>query len=192
MNALVQRLKELAGFRAGSLREAEGLDIDDERPVPGVFSAKVLPAIMSLAMVAIATIALFAANDAPKKYALNNGSDWSLGTPTSFWGQHGVHDAQADLDGNIWFSVNVPNPYASLGRVDAKTGDVKFFRVDGMHGLAANGHGATRDAQGHLWFNTAPAEEKGPGRLIEFGTTDQIFGSPAQPATEAYVSGRVG
>jgi phosphate transport system ATP-binding protein len=31
-----------------------------------------------------------------------------------------------------------------------------------------------------------------PGRLIEFGMTDQIFGSPAQPATEAYVSGRVG
>jgi phosphate transport system ATP-binding protein len=31
-----------------------------------------------------------------------------------------------------------------------------------------------------------------PGRLIEFGATDQIFGSPAQAATEAYVSGRVG
>ncbi len=31
-----------------------------------------------------------------------------------------------------------------------------------------------------------------PGRLVEFGTTDQIFGSPAQAATEAYVSGRVG
>jgi phosphate transport system ATP-binding protein len=31
-----------------------------------------------------------------------------------------------------------------------------------------------------------------PGRLIEFGATDQIFGSPANAATEAYVSGRVG
>jgi phosphate transport system ATP-binding protein len=31
-----------------------------------------------------------------------------------------------------------------------------------------------------------------PGRLIEFGATDQIFGSPVQAATEAYVSGRVG
>ncbi len=31
-----------------------------------------------------------------------------------------------------------------------------------------------------------------PGRLVEFGTTDQIFGAPANPATEAYVSGRVG
>ncbi len=31
-----------------------------------------------------------------------------------------------------------------------------------------------------------------PGHLVEFGATDQIFGSPAQAATEAYVSGRVG
>ncbi|MFI5287319.1 MAG: phosphate ABC transporter ATP-binding protein PstB [Candidatus Dormibacteria bacterium] len=31
-----------------------------------------------------------------------------------------------------------------------------------------------------------------PGRLVEFGATDQIFGSPAKAATEAYVSGRVG
>jgi len=80
---------------------------------------------------------MFAPNDAPKKYALNNGSDWSLGTPTSFFGNHGVHDAQADLEGNIWFSVNVPNPYASIGRVDAKTGETKFFRVEGINGLAA-------------------------------------------------------
>jgi phosphate transport system ATP-binding protein len=31
-----------------------------------------------------------------------------------------------------------------------------------------------------------------PGRLVEFGTTDQIFGAPKLAATEAYVSGRVG
>jgi len=31
-----------------------------------------------------------------------------------------------------------------------------------------------------------------PGRLVEAGTTDQIFGAPTNPATEAYVSGRVG
>jgi phosphate transport system ATP-binding protein len=31
-----------------------------------------------------------------------------------------------------------------------------------------------------------------PGHLVEFGATTQIFGAPANPATEAYVSGRVG
>src|SRR6202049_2362476 len=120
-------------------------------------------------------VPLFGANDAPRKYALNNGSDWSLGTPTSLFGQHGVHDAQADLDGNIWFSVNVPNPYASLGRVDAKTGAVKFFRVDGLHGLAATGHGAMGAAHGHIWFNISPAEEKGPGRLIDVDPAEETL-----------------
>src|SRR5208282_4008007 len=95
-------------------------------------------------------VPFFGPNDAPRKYVLNNGSDWSQGTPSTMFGQIGVHDAQADLDGNLWFSVNVPNPFASLGRIDAKTGEVNFFRVDGEHGMAANGHGAARDAQGHI------------------------------------------
>src|SRR6266478_3397165 len=34
------------------------------------------------------------------KYPTNNGSDWSLGTPSSLNGSHGVHDAQADFNGN--------------------------------------------------------------------------------------------
>ena len=31
-----------------------------------------------------------------------------------------------------------------------------------------------------------------PGRLVEHGRTDQIFSRPANPRTEAYVSGRFG
>ncbi len=139
-------------------------------------------------------VAMFAENDAPKKYALNNGSDWSLGTPTSFFGNHGVHDAQADLDGNIWFSVNVPNPYASIGRVDAKTGETKFFRVEGMNGLAANGHGASRDERGHLWFNISPGEEKGPGRMIEVDPAAQalqVYTPPSTMEGPTFVAGTV-
>ncbi len=139
-------------------------------------------------------VALFAANDVPKQYVLNNGSDWSLGTPTSFWGQHGIHDAQADLRGNIWFSVNVPNAYASLGRVDAKTGETKFFRVDGIHGMAANGHGASRDEQGHLWFNISPGEENGPGRMIEVDPatqTLQVYTPPKSMEGPTFVAGTV-
>src|SRR5580700_2704237 len=139
-------------------------------------------------------VPMFAANDAPKKYATNNGSDWSLGTPSSFFGQHGVHDAQADLEGNIWFSVNLPNPYASLGRVDAKTGETKFFRVEGLHGLAANGHGTFRDQQGHLWFNISPGEENGPGRLIEVNPeaqTLQVYTPPKTMEGPTFVAGTV-
>jgi streptogramin lyase len=139
-------------------------------------------------------VAKFAPNDAPKTYALNNGSDWSLGTPSSFFGNHGVHDAQADLDGNIWFSINVPNPYASIGRVDAKTGETKFFRVEGLHGLAANGHGATRDGQGHLWFNISAGEDKGPGRMIEVDPTAQtlqVYTPPSTMEGPTFVAGTV-
>jgi len=109
------------------------------------------------------------------KYVTNNGSDWSLGTPSSLNGAHGVHDAQADLNGNIWFSYNVPNRVITVGRVDAKTGEVKSFKIDGLHGLAANGHGITRDAQGNLWFNVSPSVEGGPGRLAKIDpNTEQI------------------
>jgi streptogramin lyase len=105
-----------------------------------------------------------------------------------------VHDAQADLEGNIWFSVNLPNPYASLGRVDAKTGETKFFRVEGLHGLAANGHGTFRDQQGHLWFNISPGEENGPGRLIEVNPeaqTLQVYTPPKTMEGPTFVAGTV-
>ena len=71
------------------------------------------------------------------------------------------------LNGNIWFSYNVPNPIATVGRVDAQTGEVKWFKVDGLHGLAANGHGITRDQQGNMWFHVSPGVEGGPGRLVK-------------------------
>jgi streptogramin lyase len=101
------------------------------------------------------------------EYITNDGSDWSLGTPSSLSGAHGIHDAQADLNGNIWFSYNVANHDISLGRVDAKTGALKTFKVPGLHGLAANGHGITRDRQGNLWFNVSAGVEGGPGRLAK-------------------------
>src|SRR6266702_1782577 len=66
------------------------------------------------------------------EYITNDGSDWSLGTPSSLSGAHGIHDAQADLNGNIWFSYNVSNHDISLGRVDAKTGALKTFKVPGL------------------------------------------------------------
>ncbi len=101
------------------------------------------------------------------KYVTNNGSDWSLGTPSSLNGGHGVHDAQADLNGNIWFTYNVESSYITVGRVDAKTGEVRYFAVPGAHGLAASSHGITRDKNGILWFNvSAVADTEGaPGSL---------------------------
>ena len=47
--------------------------------------------------------------DLPYKYVLNNGSDWSQGTPSLLFSDNNVHDAVQDLDGNIWFTDDRPS-----------------------------------------------------------------------------------
>ena len=61
------------------------------------------------------------------------------------------------LDGNLYYTVNNPNPDVTLGRVDTKTGEVKYFKVDRKDGkFAATAHGLTRDGEGNLWFDVNP------------------------------------
>jgi streptogramin lyase len=89
------------------------------------------------------------AEDAPVRS--NDGHDWALGTPSRIGSL--VHDAWSDLDGNLWFTSNSPNKKLTVGRIDTKTGAVKFLAVPKPGGLAANTHGMTRDKDGNLWFN---------------------------------------
>ena len=67
------------------------------------------------------------------KYTINDGTDWSLGT-TSKIGQL-PHDGGMGLDGNLYYTVNNPNNDVTVGKVDAKTGEVKYLKVnkDGQH-----------------------------------------------------------
>ena len=88
------------------------------------------------------------------KYNPNDGTDWSLGT-TSKLGQL-PHDGNIDAEGNLYFTLNNPNKLATIGKVDAKTGEVKFLKVSRADGLAANAHGITRDADGNFWFDVNP------------------------------------
>jgi hypothetical protein len=89
----------------------------------------------------------------PANFVQNDGSDWSLGTPSVLIPGWGVHDAWLDLTGNLWFTCNVPNKRTTIGRIDTTTGAVKLFKVAGPNGLAAATHGMTRDPHGTLWFN---------------------------------------
>jgi streptogramin lyase len=84
----------------------------------------------------------------------NDGSDWSSGV-TSKLGQM-PHDGGMDLEGNVYFTNNNPNRLATIGKVNAKTGEVKWLKVDRNDGLAANAHGLTRDANGDFWFDVNP------------------------------------
>jgi virginiamycin B lyase len=88
-------------------------------------------------------------------YPINDGSDWSLGTPSKL-GQL-PHDGAMGLDGNLYYTVNNPNPGVTIGKVDAKTGEVKYLKVDRKDGkFAATAHGLTRDGNGDLWFDVNP------------------------------------
>ena len=45
----------------------------------------------------------------PANFVQNDGSDWSLGTPSVMIPGWGVHDAWLDLQGDLWFTCNIPN-----------------------------------------------------------------------------------
>jgi streptogramin lyase len=104
----------------------------------------------------------------PYAYVTNNGSDWSLGAPSGTNGTYGVHDAEQDLDGNIWFTHSQPSRDITYGRIDARTGRTKFFKVQGLDGIAAVSHGIIRDPKGILWLNigaTVVPRHGGLGRI---------------------------
>ena len=85
------------------------------------------------------------------KYAENDGTDWALGS-TSKLGQM-PHDGGMGLDGTLYYTINNENTSGSIGRVDTKTGQVSYLKVDSEEGTAANSHGLTRDAKGNFWFD---------------------------------------
>jgi streptogramin lyase len=89
----------------------------------------------------------------PSNFIQNDGSDWSLGTPSVLIPGWGVHDAWLDLDGQLWFTCNIANWRTSIGKIDPISGAVKLFKVPGPNGLAAQTHGMTRDQKGIIWFN---------------------------------------
>jgi streptogramin lyase len=89
----------------------------------------------------------------PENFVQNDGSDWSLGTPSVMIPGWGVHDAWLDLDGKLWFTCNIPNKRTTIGKIDPVTGEVKLFKVPAPNGLAAQTHGMTRDPRGTIWFN---------------------------------------
>jgi virginiamycin B lyase len=99
-----------------------------------------------------------------RNFVQNDGSDWSLGTPSVMIPGWGVHDAWLDLQGDLWFTCNIVNKQVTIGRIATKTGEVKLFAVPGPGGLVAQAHGMTRDPNGILWFNVNPGRG-GIGRM---------------------------
>ena len=113
----------------------------------------------------------------PADFVANDGSDWSMGTPSVLIPGYGVHDAWLDLAGNLWFTCNSPNRTLTIGRIDTRTGAMKPFKITAANGLAAGTHGMTRDPDGIIWFNVNPGRG-GLGRLDPKTETIDVFIPP--------------
>jgi streptogramin lyase/mono/diheme cytochrome c family protein len=104
----------------------------------------------------------------------NDGTNWVRGTPS----KAGliVHDGAMDFDGNVWFTSNSTNPLVTAGKVDTKTGEVtyrKLNRNDGS-GRAAGAHGIARDGDGNLWIDVNPGR-RSLAKVDPKGTGMQVF-----------------
>ncbi len=119
-------------------------------------------------------------------YILNNGSHWSEGPSVAAGGGLGLHDAQVDWDGNIWFTYNQRGSRdRTVGKVDARTGAVTNCKYPAQNGLAALTHGITVAHDGVLWFNINTGASSDPndvpgklGRLDPRAGKIEVF-SPA-------------
>jgi streptogramin lyase len=95
----------------------------------------------------------------------NDGSDWSLGTPSEMHHVSGVHDAQMDFNGDIWITYGHTSIDTTIAKISGKTGAVKHFKLDDQRGVATGTHGITRDENGVMWFNTRSHVSRAHGGL---------------------------
>jgi streptogramin lyase len=109
------------------------------------------------------------------QYNANDGTDWTLGT-TSKLGQM-PHDGGMGLDGTLYFTVNNPNRMATIGKVDPKTGAVKYIKAVANNGQAATAHGLVRDAAGNFWFDVNPGR-RALGKLDVASENITIYQTP--------------
>ena len=128
----------------------------------------------------------------PRPFVYNpiDGSDWTKGTPSKYFGHQGVHDIEADLDGNIWFTHADSSKTFTVGRIDAKTGAFKPLRLPEPGGYSSQAHGMTRDLKGNIWFNSRPAAAKGnrPG-LVKLDPKTEKFTIYVPPESISATSG---
>ena len=116
--------KELAAYLARARGPGETSMKFKDRPRPTGEAARVVWTTYDLPLNPDAGIG---ANGVKQASQVNDGSDWSKGV-TSKLGQM-PHDGGMDFDGNVYFTNNNPNRIATVGKVNAKTGEVNSSRL---------------------------------------------------------------
>ena len=79
----------------------------------------------------------------------DNGSDWSMGTPSRFIGR-AAHDVWADADGQIWMADDMV-PERTFARLDPRTGAVTDFAIADHEGKTIGTHSVVVDHTGKVW-----------------------------------------
>ena len=79
----------------------------------------------------------------------DNGSDWSMGTPSRFIGR-AAHDVWADADGQIWIADDMV-PQRTFAKLDPSTGAVTDFAIKDHEGKTIGTHSVVVDHTGKVW-----------------------------------------
>jgi streptogramin lyase len=164
--------KELAAYLARARGPGETSMKFKDRPRPTGEAARVVWTTYDVPLSPVAGAGVLGS-----KYPVNNGYDWSLGTPSKL-GQL-PHDGAMGFDGSLYYTVNNPNPGVTIGKVDGKTGEVKYIKVDRRDGaFASTAHGLTRDGNGDLWFDVNPGR-RSLGKLETKTEKVSVYETPA-------------
>ena len=79
----------------------------------------------------------------------DDGSDWSMGTPSRFIGR-AAHDVWADADGIIWMADDMV-PRRTFASLDPRTGKVTDYALPGAEGKSLGTHSIVVDHLGKVW-----------------------------------------
>jgi len=155
---------------------------------PGaVLNYKALPPVTGEATQVVVTEYDISPGHLPGYLVRENGSDWSLGTP-SHYESRAVHDHVVDLQGYVWFTDNV-TPKRSIGKLDPRTGRVTDYTNLSTKNVPVNVHDINVDQQGYVWTNNGA-----DGTLDRFDPRTETFQHFPKPtsAPQASVGGLIG
>jgi streptogramin lyase len=168
-NAVIEfNQKKLAAYLARARGPGQSSLKVKPRPRPSGEAARVVWTLYDLPMNPDAGIGA--------KYQTNDGTDWAKGTPSKL----GIlpHDGGMGFDGNLYYTSNNPNYGVTIGKVDTKTGEVKYLKVPAANGRAATAHGLARDQQGNFWFDVNPGR-RSLGKLDTASEKITVYQTPA-------------
>jgi streptogramin lyase len=112
----------------------------------------------------------------------DDGSDWSMGTPSRFIGR-AAHDGWPDAEGNIWMADDEV-PLRTFAKLDPRTGKVTNYALKKPDGKSISTHSIVVDHTGKVWA----AGDDGNFSMID-SRTEQMKNFPRPADMKAEVGG---